>query len=68
MNLDVTTKETRNELRKTVSQNRDEWIKACRDTSELITNKKREVWKEYVESINVTSSSAEIWKTVRNMD
>ena len=59
---------TRNELRKTVSQNREEWIKACRDTSELITNKKKEVWKEYVESINVTSSSAEIWKTVRNMD
>ena len=30
----------RNELRKTISQNRDEWIKACRDTSELITNRK----------------------------
>ena len=58
----------RNELRKTVQQNRSEWIQACRNTAELITKRKKETWKEYVESINATSSSAQIWKTIRSMD
>ena len=58
----------RNELRKTVQQNRGEWIQACRNTADLISNRKKETWKEYVESISATSSSAQIWKTIRSMD
>ena len=34
----------------------------------MITKRKKETWKEYVESINATSSSAQIWKTIRSMD
>ena len=58
----------RNELRKTVSQNREEWIEACRTTSELVTERKKEMWRDYVESINATTSSSQIWKTFRAMD
>ena len=59
---------TRNELRKTIGQNREEWIAACKATSEMITKKKRQVWKEYVESITATTESTRVWKTIRRMD
>ena len=47
----------RNELRKTVAQNRKEWIDACKKTSELVKERKQEAWKEHVETITATTSS-----------
>ena len=44
----------RNELRKTVAQNRKEWIDACKTTSELVKKRKQETWKEHVETITHT--------------
>ena len=58
----------RNELRKTVAQNRTEWIEACKSTAELITEKKKELWKEYVDGISATTSSIQIWRTIKGMD
>ena len=59
---------TRNQLRKTVSQNRKEWIEACRSTAEMITQRKREVWKEYVEGITISTDPKQVWRTIRGMD
>ena len=58
----------RNELRKTVGQNRKEWIEACKSTAEMIVKRKRQVWKEYVEGITATTESTQVWKTIRGMD
>ena len=58
----------RNELRKTVAQNREEWIDACKTTSELVKKRKQETWKEHVETITHTTSSKKVWQTIRAMD
>ena len=58
----------RNELRKTVSQNRKEWIDACKKTSELVKERKQQSWKEHVETITSTTSSKKVWQTIRAMD
>ena len=58
----------RNELRKTIGQNRVEWIAACKSTSEMITKRKSQVRKEYVEIITATTESTRICKTIRGMD
>ena len=58
----------RNDLRKTVAQNRTEWIEACKSTAELITEKKKELWKEYVDGISATTSSIQVWRTIKGMD
>ena len=50
----------RNELRKTVAQNRKEWIDACKKTSELVKERKQEAWKEHVETITATTSSKKV--------
>ena len=58
----------RNVLRKTVSQNREEWIEACRSTADMIASKKKELWTEYVSNITDTTNSTQIWRTIRGMD
>ena len=58
----------RNELRKTVAQNREEWIDACKKTSELVKERKQQTWKEHVQSITATTSSKKVWQTIRAMD
>ena len=58
----------RNELRKTVAQNRKEWIDACKKTSKLVKERKRELWKEHVETITATTSPKQVWQTIRAMD
>ena len=34
----------------------------------MITERKRQVWKEYVESVTATTESTRVWKTIRGMD
>ena len=58
----------RNQLRKTVGQNREEWIEACRNTASMIANRKKELWTEYVDLITETTDSTQVWKTIRSID
>ena len=58
----------RNELRKTVGTNREEWIEACKTTSELIKNEKEKRWKEYVSGMDRKTDAREIWRTIRAID
>ena len=43
-------------------------IEACKSTEELITEKKKELWKEYVDGISATTSSIQVWRTIKGMD
>lgn len=58
----------RNELRKTVANNREEWINSCREVAAMITEKKRENWQNYVEELDATTNSKDVWRTIRSMD
>ena len=58
----------RNQLRKTLSANRGEWIEACKKVAEMIKQEKTDRWQEYVETLNRKSDSREIFQTIRAID
>ena len=58
----------RNRLKDTLGGNRGEWLKACDKTREMIKEEKTKRWKEYVESLDATTPSTEIWNAIRNLD
>ena len=59
---------SRNQLRKGMPNTRSEWLKACRETAELIRTEKERLWKTYVEEIDRNSDGRKIWRTIRAMD
>ena len=58
----------RNELRKTIANNRETWVEACKTTANMIAERKSEMWRQYVTEISATTSSKQIWRTIRAMD
>ena len=58
----------RNQLRITRGSNREEWQRASRETAELIKAEKQQLWKDYVESVDIKTKPGAIWKTIRSMD
>jgi len=58
----------RNALRRTVKDNREEWIQSCRKVSEMIRAEKEVRWKQYVEELDKTSNTKRIFQTVRAID
>ena len=58
----------RNELRKKISTHREEWLEACRVTSEIIQEEKEERWKEHVAQLNRTTDTKAFWRTIRGVD
>ena len=50
----------RNTLKKTLPQNRQSWIDACKKVNELSNKQKEKEWKEYVETLDRTSDSRKI--------
>ena len=58
----------RNALRKTVGNNRKEWIESYQKVSEMIREEKERRWKQYVEELDRTSNTKKIFQTVRAID
>ena len=58
----------RNRLRKTVKDNREEWIESCRKVASLIKEEKEKKWKEYVANLSRTSDTRKIFQTARAID
>ena len=61
----------RNNLRKNIKSETDgrkKSIEKCREVQEMTRKKKEDTWKEYVESLESSTSSREVWKTIRNLD
>ena len=58
----------RNELSKTIRANRVEWVTSCQQVAEMIKEEKSKRWKEYVEKLDHTTSDAQVWRTIRNLD
>jgi hypothetical protein len=59
---------TRNELSKSIPTKRKEWVEACQKVSNMIKEEKSKRWKEYVESLQQTTSDVKVWRTIRQLD
>ena len=58
----------RNRLRRTISQNRKEWIEACREASDAIKDAKTEAWKDYLEGAGITADEKKMWQIIKGLN
>ena len=60
----------RNQLRKDFKEGekRQEWLRKCEEVKEAVRKEKEERWKEYVDTLDATTNSREVWRTIRNID
>ena len=56
---------TRNSLRQTIHQNRQEWIDACREATEAINEAKTESWKDLLQDAMSNSDGPNTWKVTQ---
>ena len=59
---------TRNRLRRTIHQNRQEWINACREANEAINKAKTESWKDLLQSAMSNSDGPNMWKIIQGLN
>ena len=59
---------TRNRLRRTIHQNRQEWINACREATEAINEAKTESWKDLLQSAMSNSDGPNMWKIIQGLN
>ena len=57
----------RNRLRRTVRENREEWLDACRDVRELVEAARKRKWTEFVESLDSSTDVSKVWRVVRSL-
>jgi ribonuclease HI len=57
----------RNRLRRTVRENREEWLDACRDVRELVEAARKRKWTEFVESLDSSTDVSKVWGVVRSL-
>ena len=59
----------RNELRRNInSENREKWLKLCREVNDDIREEKTRLWHEYVSKLDMRKKPKEVWRTIRNLD
>ena len=58
----------RNELSKTLPQNRQKWKDACKKVNTLIEEKKSKDWMEFVDTLDRTTDPRKIWSTIQAID
>ena len=58
---------TRNCLRRTIHQNRQEWIDACSETTKAINETKTECWKDLLQDAMSNSDGPNMWKVIQGL-
>ena len=58
----------RNALKSNMSTNRKAWVEACAQVKDKVKEEKKKLWKEYVESLDMSTDPSKVWQTIRNMD
>ena len=58
----------RNRLRQTIHQNRQEWIDACREATEVINDAKTESWKNLLQDAMSNSDGPNMWKVIQGLN
>ena len=59
---------TRNCLRRTIHQNRQEWIDACHEATKTISKAKAESWKDLLQDAMSNSDGPNIWKVIQDLN
>ena len=59
---------TRNRFRKTIHQNHQEWIDACREATEAINEAKSESWKDLLQGAMSNSDGPNMWKVIQGLN
>ena len=59
---------TWNRLRRTIHQNRQEWIDACREATKAINEVKIESWKNLLQDAMSNSDVPNMWKVIQGLD
>ena len=59
---------TRNRLRRTIHQNQQEWIDACREATEAINEAKTESWKDLLQDAMSNSDSPKYVEIIQGLD
>ena len=54
--------------RRTIRQNRQEWINACREATEAINEAKTESWKDLLQSAMSNSDGPNMWKITQGLN
>ena len=57
-----------NKLRKTVLTNREEWIDACKNVTNMVREHKKAQWKEYVGTLNMSTNPMQVRRTMHSLD
>ena len=57
----------RNSLRRTLGDNRREWVEACRSVQALIRKEKERRWVEFLEDAADTADPNKIWRVVKSL-
>ena len=58
----------RNQLRRTINTNRQEWINACREANEAINEAKTDSWKEVLEGAMTNTNNRDMWKVIKGLN
>ena len=59
---------TRNRLRRTIHQNRQEWIDVCREATEAINQAETESWKDLLQGAMSNSDGPNMWKIIQGLN
>ena len=59
---------TRNRLRRTIHQNRQEWIDACNEATKAINEAKSESWKDLLQDVMSNSNVPNMWKVIQGLN
>ena len=58
----------RNRLRRTVKENRSEWIDACRAVNEAIETAKEESWRDLLEDVITDADEGKLWGIIKSLN
>ena len=58
----------RNQLRRTINTNRQEWKNACREANEAINEAKTDCWKEVLEDAMTNTNNRDMWKVIKGLN
>ena len=59
---------TRNRLRRTIGQNREEWIAACQDANEAINEAKDASWRDFLADAVTDANDTKLWGIVHSLN
>ena len=60
--------QTANDLRRTIHQNRQEWIDTCREATEAINKAKTKSWKDILQDAVSNSDCPNTWKVIQGLN